>query len=50
MKKKTIQNWNKLNGISTNNVLGFVKSFTIYYIKCACPRIWMSKVYVQELR
>jgi hypothetical protein len=28
----------------------FVKSFTIYYIKCICPRIWVSKVYVEELR
>jgi hypothetical protein len=33
-----------------NNVLQFVKSFTIYYIKCVCPRIWVSKLYVQELR
>jgi hypothetical protein len=31
-------------------VLKFVKSFTIYYIKCVCPRIWISMVYVQELR
>jgi hypothetical protein len=32
------------------NVLQFVKSFTIYYIKCACLRIWVSKIYVQGLR
>jgi hypothetical protein len=31
-------------------VLQFVKSFTIYYIKILCPRIWISEVYVQELR
>jgi hypothetical protein len=31
-------------------VLQFVKSFTIYYIKCVCPRIWISKVYIRELR
>jgi hypothetical protein len=31
-------------------VLQFVKSFTIYYIKCVRPTIWISKVYVQELR
>jgi hypothetical protein len=29
-------------------VLQFVRSFTIYYIKCVCPRIWVNKVYVQE--
>jgi hypothetical protein len=29
-------------------VLQFVKSFTVYYIKCICPRIWTSRVYVQE--
>jgi hypothetical protein len=39
-----------LNGTSTIYVLQFVKSFTIYYIKCVYPRIWISKVYVQELR
>jgi hypothetical protein len=39
-----------LNGISTIYVLQFVKSFTIYYIKYVCLRIWVSKVYVQELR
>jgi hypothetical protein len=27
-------------------VLQFVKSFTIYYIKCVCPRIWVNMVYV----
>jgi hypothetical protein len=31
-------------------VLQFVKSFTIYYIKCVCPRIWVRRVYVQEFR
>jgi hypothetical protein len=25
-------------------VLQFVKSFTIYFIKCVCPRIWVSRV------
>jgi hypothetical protein len=40
------KNWSKLNGISTIYVLQFVKSFTIYYIKRVCPRIWVSKVYV----
>jgi hypothetical protein len=39
-----------LNGISTIYIRQFVKSFTIYSIKCVCPRIWVSKVYVQELR
>jgi hypothetical protein len=28
----------------------FVKSLKIYYIKCVCPRIWISRVYVQEFR
>jgi hypothetical protein len=46
MKKQNNTNWSKLNGISTIYVLQFVKSFTIYYIKCVCPRIWVSKVYV----
>jgi hypothetical protein len=45
-KRKTTQNWSKLNGISTIYVLQFVKSFTVHYIKCVCPRIWVSKVYV----
>jgi hypothetical protein len=49
-KSKTTQNWSKLNGISTIYVLQFVKSFTIYYTKCVCPRILVSKVYVQELK
>jgi hypothetical protein len=49
-KSNTTQNWSKLNGISTIYVLQFVKSFTVYYIKCVCPRIWVSRVYVQELR
>jgi hypothetical protein len=49
-KSKTTQNWSKLNGISTIYVPQFVKSFTIYYINRVCPRIWVSKVYVQELR
>jgi hypothetical protein len=38
-KSKTTQNWSKLNGISTVYVLQFVKSFTVYYIKCVYPRI-----------
>jgi hypothetical protein len=50
LKSKKTQNWSKLNGISTIYALQFVKKFTIYYIKCVCPRIWFSKVYVQELR
>jgi hypothetical protein len=49
-KSKTTQNWSKLNGISTIFVLQNIKSFTIYYIKYICSRIWVSKVYVQELR
>jgi hypothetical protein len=40
----------KLTRISTIYVLKFVKSIPIYYIKCVCPRIWVGKVYVQELR
>jgi hypothetical protein len=48
-KSKTTQNWSKLNGVSTIYVQQFVKSFIVYYIKCVCPRIWVSKVYVQEL-
>jgi hypothetical protein len=31
-------------------VLQFVKSFTIYYIKNVCTRIWVNRVHVQELR
>jgi hypothetical protein len=31
-------------------VLQFVKSFTIYHIKCVCPRIWVNRVHGQELR
>jgi hypothetical protein len=27
-------------------VLQFVKKITIYYIKCVCPRIWVSMVYM----
>jgi hypothetical protein len=30
--------------------LQFVKSFAIYLIKYVCPRIWVGKAYVQELR
>jgi hypothetical protein len=26
------------------------KIFYIYYIKCVCPRIWISEGYVQEFR
>jgi hypothetical protein len=43
------QNNTKLEQIEWNfkiYVLQFIKSFTIYYIKCICPRIWVSKVYV----
>jgi hypothetical protein len=29
-------------------VLQFVKSFTIYNIKCVCPKIWVSRVYVKN--
>ena len=25
-----------------------VKSFTIYYIKCVCPRICVNGIYIQE--
>jgi hypothetical protein len=31
-------------------VLQFVKSITIYYIKYVCPKIQVSRVYIQELR
>jgi hypothetical protein len=31
-------------------VLQYVKSFTFYYINCVYPRIWVSRVYIQELR
>jgi hypothetical protein len=31
-------------------VLQFVKSFTIYYKKCVCPRNWVNSIYIQELR
>jgi hypothetical protein len=31
-------------------VLQFVKSFIIYYIKYVCPRIWVTRIYVQELK
>jgi hypothetical protein len=31
-------------------VLQFVKSFTIYYIKCVRPRIWINRIYIQEFR
>jgi hypothetical protein len=40
-------NWMEFQNVY---VLQFVKSFTIYYIKCVCPRIWITRVYVQELR
>jgi hypothetical protein len=26
------------------------KIYNLYYLKCVCPRIWVCKVYVQELR
>jgi hypothetical protein len=39
-----------LNGISIIYVLQFIKSLTVSYIKCVCPKIWVSKVYVPELR
>jgi hypothetical protein len=32
------------------NVLQFVKSFTMYDLKCVCPRIWISGIYAQEFR
>jgi hypothetical protein len=40
------------NQMEFQNVSGlqFVKSFTIDYIKCVCPRSWVNRVYVQELR
>jgi hypothetical protein len=31
-------------------VLQFVKSFTIFYTKCVCFKIWVSRAYVQELK
>jgi hypothetical protein len=45
-KSKTTQNWSKFNGTSTIYVLQTVKSFTFYYMKCVCPRIFVNKVYV----
>jgi hypothetical protein len=48
-KRKTTQNWSKLNGISTNYVLQYVKYFTIYYIKYVCPRIWVSRYMLKIL-
>jgi hypothetical protein len=40
-------NWMEFQNVY---VLQFVKSFTIYYIKWVCLRIWVKRVYVQELR
>ena len=28
------------------SIIQFVKSFIVYYIKCVCPTIWISMVYV----
>jgi hypothetical protein len=39
-----------LMGFQNMYILQFVKSSTMYYIKCVRPRIWISRVYVQELR
>jgi hypothetical protein len=50
MKKQNNIELEQIDIILTIYVLQFVKSFTIYYIKCVCPRIWVNKVYVQELR
>jgi hypothetical protein len=44
---KTGANWMEFQNVY---ILQFVKSFTIYYIKCVCSRIWISRVYIQELR
>jgi hypothetical protein len=49
-KSKRTKHSSKLNGVSTIYVLQCVKSFIIYYIKCVCPRVSVSKVYVEELR
>jgi hypothetical protein len=50
--EKAKQHKTRANRMEFQNVyvLQFVKSFTIYYIKCVFPRIWISKVYIQELR
>jgi hypothetical protein len=49
MKKQNNIELEKLNGISTIYVLQFVKSFTIYYIKCVCPRIWVTRYMFKNL-
>jgi hypothetical protein len=50
--EKAKQHKTRANRMELQNVrvLQFVKSFTIYYIKCVCPRIWVNMLYVQELR
>jgi hypothetical protein len=49
-KSKTKQNWSKLNGISTIYVIQFVKTFTIYYIKCVCSRIWVARYVISNFK
>jgi hypothetical protein len=44
---RTGANWTEFQNVY---VLQYVKSFTFYHIECVCPRIWVSKVYVQELK
>jgi hypothetical protein len=52
LNKKAKQHKPGANQMDFQNVyvLQFVKSFTIYYIKFVYHRIWVSRVYVQELR
>jgi hypothetical protein len=50
MKKQNNIELEQIEWNFNNLILQYVKSFTIYYIKCVCPRIWIIKVYVQELR
>jgi hypothetical protein len=52
LNEKAKQHKTRANQMEFQNiyVLQFVKSFTVYYIKCLYPRIWVSRAYVQELR
>jgi hypothetical protein len=50
MKKKNNTKLEQIEWNFNNLCPTICKIFTIYYIKCVCSRIWISKVYVQELR
>jgi hypothetical protein len=47
--KKAKQHKIGANWMEFQQSIQWVNFFTIYYIKCVCPRIWVSRVYVQEL-